>query len=561
MLSDIEIAQKNIIVPIKDVASKIGISEDNLEFYGKYKAKISMSELRRLQAKVLNEKKSGKLILVTAITPTPAGEGKSTVSIGLADGIRKIGKKSIVALREPSLGPCFGVKGGACGGGFAQIVPMEDINLHFTGDIHAISIANNLISALIDNHIQQGNELELDPRTITWKRCVDLNDRALRNITIGLGTRIDGVPRQDHFIISVASEIMAIICLSKSITELKEKISNITIGQNYKKQDIKFGQLKCTGAIASLLKDAIRPNLVQTLEKTPAFVHGGPFANIAHGCNSINATISALATGDYIITEAGFAADLGAEKFFDIKCRMHNLKPSACVIVATIRALKMHGGIAKSDLSKENLEALKLGFENLKVHIENIRKFGVEAVIAVNKFITDTDTEVKLLQDMCEQFGTKAILSEGWEKGGEGTKELATVVCEIADSGKSDFKPLYDINLPLEEKIQILAKEIYRAKNVEFEPNALKKLRTFQEQGFGNLPICMAKTQNSISHDKTLFGAPKNYTFPIRDVQLYSGAGFVVAFAGEIVQMPGLPKNPAAMNIDVNDDGVISGLF
>ncbi len=561
MLSDIEIAQKNIIVPIKDVAAKIGISEDNLELYGKYKAKISMSELRRLQAKVLNEKKSGKLILVTAITPTPAGEGKSTVSIGLADGIRRIGKKSIVALREPSLGPCFGVKGGACGGGFAQIVPMEDINLHFTGDIHAISTANNLIAALIDNHIQQGNELELDPRTITWKRCVDLNDRALRNITIGLGTRIDGVPRQDHFVISVASEIMAIICLSKSITELKEKISNITIGQNYKKQDIKFGQLKCTGAIASLLKDAIRPNLVQTLEKTPAFVHGGPFANIAHGCNSINATISALATGDYIITEAGFAADLGAEKFFDIKCRMHNLKPSACVIVATIRALKMHGGIAKADLSKENLDALKLGFENLKVHIENVRKFGVEAVIAVNKFITDTDTEVKLLQDMCEQFGAKAILSEGWEKGGEGTKELATVVCEIADSGKSDFKPLYDINLPLEEKIQILAKEIYRAKNVEFEPNALKKLRTFQEQGFGNLPICMAKTQNSISHDKTLFGAPKNYTFPIRDVQLYSGAGFVVAFAGEIVQMPGLPKNPAAMNIDVNDDGVISGLF
>lgn len=561
MLTDIEIAQKNQMLPVKEIAAKVGMTEDDFDLYGKYKAKITMAELRKLQAKVLDEKKAGKLILVTAITPTPAGEGKSTVSIGLADGMRKIGKNAVIALREPSLGPCFGVKGGACGGGYAQIVPMEDINLHFTGDIHAISIANNLIAALIDNHIQQGNELGIDPRTISWKRCVDLNDRALRNITIGLGTRLDGVPRQDHFVISVASEIMAIICLSKSISELKEKISNIIIGQNYNKENVKFGQLNCTGAIASLLKDAIRPNLVQTLEKTPAFVHGGPFANIAHGCNSINATLSALAIGDYVVTEAGFAADLGAEKFFDIKCRLNNLNPSACVIVATIRALKMHGGVAKTDLKEENLEALEKGFENLKVHIENIRKFGVEAVVAVNKFITDTDKEVELLKKLCSNFGVNAVLSEGWEKGGEGTKELAKVVCEVADSGKSNFKPLYDLNQSLESKIETLAKEIYRADHVEFEATALKKLKSFEAAGFGNLPICMAKTQNSISHDKAAIGAPSGYVFPIRDVQLYSGAGFVVAFAGEIVPMPGLPKKPAAVDIDVDDDGIISGLF
>lgn len=561
MLTDIEIAQKNEMVPIKNIAEKISVSEDSLDFYGQYKAKITMSELRKLQAKVLDEKKAGKLILVTAITPTAAGEGKSTVSIGLADGMQKIGKKAVIALREPSLGPCFGVKGGACGGGYAQVVPMEDINLHFTGDIHAISIANNLISALIDNHIQQGNELGIDPRTISWKRCVDLNDRALRNITIGMGTTIDGVPRQDHFCISVASEIMAIVCLSKSISELKERIYNITIAQTYKKEYVKFGQLKCTGAIAALLKDAIRPNLVQTLEKTPAFIHGGPFANIAHGCNSINATICALATGDYVVTEAGFAADLGAEKFFDIKCRMNNLKPSACVIVATIRALKMHGGVIKADLSKENLAALEKGFENLQVHIENIKKFGVEAVVAVNKFITDSDAEIDLLTKLCEKIGAKAVLSEGWEKGGEGAKELAKVVCEIADSGRSNFKPLYESDISLKEKIETLAKEIYRAERVEFDAAALKKLQKFEEAGFGSLPICMAKTQNSISHDKGAVGAPKGYTFPVRDVQLYSGAGFVVAFAGEIVQMPGLPKLPAALNIDVDDDGVISGLF
>ena len=561
MLTDIEIAQRNQMVPVSEVLNKIGITDDDYDLYGKYKAKITMSELRKLQTKVIDEKKGGKLILVTAITPTPAGEGKSTVSIGLADGMRKIGKNAVIALREPSLGPCFGVKGGACGGGYAQIVPMEDINLHFTGDIHAISIANNLIAALIDNHLQQGNELGIDPRTITWKRCVDLNDRSLRNITIGLGTRLDGVPRQDHFVISVASEIMAIICLSKTVSELKERISNIIIGQNYKKENVKFGELKCTGAVAALLKDAIRPNVVQTLEKTPAFVHGGPFANIAHGCNSINATLCALATGDYVITEAGFAADLGAEKFFDIKCRLNNLKPSACVIVVTIRALKMHGGVAKTELSKENLEALEKGFENLKVHIENIRKFGVESVVAINKFLTDTDAEISLLKKLCSDFGAKAVLSEGYEKGGDGTKELAETVCEIANSGNSDFKPLYELEQPLAEKIKILAKEIYRADHVEFDSSALKKLKSFEEAGYGNLPVCMAKTQNSISHDKSVFGAPRDYVFPVRDVQLYSGAGFVVAFAGEIVPMPGLPKLPAAMNIDVDDDGVISGLF
>lgn len=561
MFTDIEIAQKNQMVPVSEIASKIGLTEDDIELYGKYKAKLSMAALRKLQAKVAEPKNRGKLILVTAVTPTAAGEGKSTVSIGLADGIRKIGKKSVVALREPSLGPCFGVKGGACGGGYAQIVPMEDINLHFTGDIHAISIANNLVAALIDNHIQQGNELGIDPRTITWKRCVDLNDRALRNITIGLGGRVDGVPREDHFCISVASEIMAIVCLSSSITELKDRINKITIAQNYKKENVTFGQLKCTGAVASLLKDAIRPNLVQTLEKTPAFVHGGPFANIAHGCNSVNATLSALATGDYVITEAGFAADLGAEKFFDIKCRAAGLSPSAAVIVATVCALKMHGGVLKADLAKPNTEALKKGFENLSTHIENIAKFGVPSVVAINKFITDSDEEISLLEDLCKEKGATAVLSEGWEKGGEGTKELAKVVCDIADSGKSQFHPLYELSLPLKDKIEKLAKEIYRAKSVEFEGAALKKLKSFTDQGYGNLPICVAKTQNSISHDKTFYGAPKDYVFPIRDVQLYSGAGFVVAFAGDIMSMPGLPKLPAALNIDVDDDGVISNLF
>ena len=558
-MTDIEIAQKNKMIPVADVAAKIGITADKLENYGPYKAKITFEELRALQEKAA--KNPGKLILVTAVTPTPAGEGKSTVSIGLADGLNKIGKKTVVALREPSLGPCFGVKGGACGGGYAQIVPMEDINLHFTGDIHAISIANNLIAALIDNHLQQGNELNIDPRTISWKRCVDLNDRALRNITIGLGGRLQGVPREDHFSIAVASEIMAIVCLSRTISELKERIDRIVIGQNYARENVTFGQLKCTGAIAALLKDVIKPNLVQTLEKNPAFVHGGPFANIAHGCNSVNATLCALATGDYVVTEAGFAADLGAEKFLDIKCRAAGLKPSAVVIVATIRALKMHGGVAKADLAKPDTAALEKGFANLKTHIENVAKFGLPAVVAVNKFITDTDEEIALLEKLCRDNGSTAVLSEGWGKGGEGAAELAKVVAEIADSGKADYHPLYELDLPLADKIRTIAKEIYRAADVEFDSAALKKLKTFEENGYGKLPVCIAKTQNSISHDPKLIGAPSGYTFPVRDVQLYAGAGFVVALAGDIMTMPGLPKLPAALDIDVDDNGVISGVF
>ena len=558
-MTDIEIAQKNKMIPITQVAEKIGIKQEQLELYGPYKAKITLEELKSLQEKAA--KKPGKLILVTAVTPTPAGEGKSTVSIGLADGLNKIGKKTVVALREPSLGPCFGVKGGACGGGYAQIVPMEDINLHFTGDIHAISIANNLIAALIDNHIQQGNLLNIDPRTISWKRCLDLNDRSLRNIIIGLGGKIQGVPREDHFTIAVASEIMAIVCLSKTITELKERIDRIVIGQNYNKENITFGQLKCTGAVAALLKDVIKPNLVQTLEKNPAFVHGGPFANIAHGCNSVNATLCALASGDYVVTEAGFAADLGAEKFLDIKCRSAGLKPDAVVIVATIRALKMHGGLAKTELSGENCQALEKGFANLKTHIENISKFGLPVVVAINKFITDTDKEISLLKDLCQKIGAKAVLSEGWEKGGQGTEELAKTVAEIADSGKANYHPLYDLDLPLTEKIKTIAKEIYRAADVEFDSSALKKLKTFEEAGYGKLPVCIAKTQNSISHDPKLIGAPSGFTFPVRDVQLYAGAGFVVALAGDIMTMPGLPKAPAALNIDVDDNGIISGLF
>ncbi len=558
-MTDIEIAQKNVMEPITKIAAKIGISENQLEQYGPYKAKITFEELKVLQKKAAE--KPGKLILVTAVTPTAAGEGKSTVSIGLADGLNKIGKKTVVALREPSLGPCFGVKGGACGGGYAQIVPMEDINLHFTGDIHAISIANNLISALIDNHIQQGNALNIDPRTISWKRCVDLNDRALRNIVIGLGGRMQGVPREDHFTIAVASEIMAIVCLSKTITELKERLDKIVIAQNYNKENVKFGELNCTGAVAALLKDAIRPNLVQTLEKNPAFVHGGPFANIAHGCNSVNATLCALASGDFVVTEAGFAADLGAEKFLDIKCRSAGLKPDAVVIVATIRALKMHGGVAKADLSKVDCAALEKGFANLKTHIENIAKFGLPAVVAVNKFVTDTDEEIALLEKLCKENGAVAVLSEGWGKGSEGTKELASKVAEIAESGKAAYKPLYDLDLPLTEKIKKIATEIYRAKDVEFDSAALKKLKTFEENGYGKLPVCIAKTQNSISHDPKLIGAPAGYTFPVRDVQLYAGAGFVVALAGDIMTMPGLPKAPAALDINVDDNGVISGLF
>lgn len=557
MLTDIEIAQNAQMAPIQEIAEDLGLSKDDLDLYGNYKAKITLKKLRDLQA----SEKKGKLILVTAITPTPAGEGKSTMSIALADGIRKIGKKSCLALREPSLGPCFGIKGGACGGGYAQVVPMEDINLHFTGDIHAISIANNLIAALIDNHIQQGNALNIDARTITWKRCVDLNDRALRKIVIGLGGRMEGIPREDGFNISVASEIMAIICLSKTISELKSRLDNITIGKNFNKEPVLLKELKVSGAVAALLKDTIRPNLVQTLEKTPAFIHGGPFANIAHGCNSINATECALALGDYVVTEAGFAADLGAEKFLDIKSRIAGLHPDAVVVVATIRALKMHGGVQKSELNQSNVEALKKGFENLKTHIENLGKFKVPVVIAINQFASDTEEEIKALEAECKAINTSVVLCQGHARGGEGAKELAEKVCAVCDSGISQYQQLYPLEMPLEEKIRTVAKEIYRAKDVSFSDVAKKKLAEFTDMGFGNLPICVAKTQYSFSHDKNLICAPKDFIFPIQDVRLYSGAGFVVPLAGDIMTMPGLPKVPAACSIDVDDDGVITGLF
>ena len=561
MMTDIEIAQAAELLPVVQIGEKIGVGESDLDFYGKYKAKLTFDKMNGLIARASDPAKRGKLILVTAMTPTAAGEGKSTVTIALGDGLRKIGKKSVIALREPSLGPCFGIKGGACGGGHAQVIPMEDINLHFTGDIHAITAANNLIAALIDNHIQQGNPLGIDPRTISWKRCVDLNDRALRNVVIGLGGRIDGVPRESHFQISVASEIMAIVCLSKSISELKDRISKITIGETFGKRAVTFGELKCTGAVAALLKDAIRPNLVQTLEHTPAFVHGGPFANIAHGCNSINATLCALACGDYVVTEAGFAADLGAEKFMDIKCRMSGISPDAAVIVATVRALKMHGGVAKQDLGTENLTALEKGFANLRVHIENMRKFGVPVAVAVNKFISDTDAEISLVEKLCDEAGAGAVLCEGWEKGGEGAVRLAEKAVELTGK-ESHFRNIYPLDAPVEEKINALAREIYRAGSVEFDGKARKKIKALEAAGFGNLPVCMAKTQNSITHDKGVTGAPEEpYAFPVRDVQLYSGAGFIVAFAGDIVDMPGLPAAPAAMNIDVDDRGIISGLF
>lgn len=559
MLSDIEIAQKNTMKPVQEIASALGLFQNDFDLYGTYKAKLTLPAVMELQKKARSN--PAKLVLVTAITPTPAGEGKSTVSVGLGDGLNRIGKKTVIALREPSLGPCFGVKGGACGGGYAQIVPMEDINLHFTGDIHAVSITTNLIASIIDNHIQQGNQLNIDPRTISWKRCVDLNDRALRKVIVGLGGRTDGVPREDGFTIAVASEIMAILCLSRSIPELKERLGNIVIGSTYDGRMVQFKELNAVGACAALMKDAIRPNLVQTLEKNPAFVHGGPFANIAHGCNSLNATFSALALGDYVITEAGFAADLGAEKFLDIKCRLGGLTPSAVVVVATIRALKMHGGVEKANLSQPNVEAVEKGFENLKVHLENLAQFGLPTVVAVNQFVSDTQEEIDCLQSLCKKSGAQAVLCQVWEKGGEGGQDLARAVVEICEKNEGKFTFLYPDELPLTEKIEVLAKKLYRAKAVDIAPAALKKLQKFQEAGYGNLPICMAKTQNSISHNASWRGAPRDYTFPVRDVQLYAGAGFVVALAGDIMTMPGLPKVPAACSIDVDDMGNISGLF
>ena len=559
-MSDIEIAQQNKMEVIEEVASKVGLETGDLELYGQHKAKLTHQAMRRLLQRADDTSKRGKLVLVTAMTPTPAGEGKSTVTIALGDGLSRLGKRAVVALREPSLGPCFGIKGGACGGGYAQVVPMEDINLHFTGDIHAVTASTNLIAALIDNHIHQGNALSLDPRAITWRRCVDLNDRALRNTVVGLGGRVDGVPREESFCISVASEIMAILCLSRSISELKERIAAITIGEDSAHQPVRFGELGYTGAVAALLKDALRPNLVQTLEKTPAFVHGGPFANIAHGCSSLAATLCALSLGEYVVTEAGFGSDLGAEKFFDIKCAMSGLVPSAAVIVATVRALKMHGGVAKSELTHEDVEALRRGFANLRVHVENVGKFGVPCVVAINRFECDTQTELDELVHLCEAIAVDAVVCEGYAKGGAGATSLAERVVALCDEPGS-FKPLYSPSLPLAQKIECLATKIYRAARVEFDAKAAHKLASFEAQGWGALPVCVAKTQNSISHDKAALGAPSGYTFPVRDARLYSGAGFVVAFAGDIVDMPGLPRTPAAERIDVDDDGVISGLF
>jgi formate--tetrahydrofolate ligase len=556
MLSDIEISQQNQPEPIERIAEKAGLCEEDLELYGRYKAKIGFAKLRELAAEPLK----GKLILVTAITPTPAGEGKSTISIGLADALQLSRKKVMLALREPSLGPCFGLKGGATGGGYSQIVPMEDINLHFTGDIHAITAANNLLAAMIDNHIKQGNELHINPQSICWRRCLDLNDRALRNIEIAMGGSTDGLPRRDGFDISVASEIMAILCLAEDINDLKKRLSGIIIGKTYDGKYVTAGEIKAVGAMAALLKDAVRPNLVQTLAKTPALVHGGPFANIAHGCNSLIATKTALRLADYVVTEAGFGADLGAEKFFDIKCRAGGLEPAAVVLVATVRALKMHGGVDKDKLGEENPEALRKGFANLKIHLENLAKFGVPAVTAINRFATDSTAEITLLQELCAEAGVTAVTATCWENGGKGALALAFEVCRAVEE-PNGFGPLYDDNLPLKEKISLIAKEIYRAGEVTFSDKALSKLAEFESQGYGKLPVCIAKTQNSISDDPKRKGAPQGYNFTVNDVRLSAGAGFVVALAGNILTMPGLPQHPAAERIDVDENGVISGLF
>ena len=556
MLSDIEISQQNQPEPIGRIAEKAGLCEEDLELYGRYKAKIGFAKLCELAAKPLK----GKLILVTAITPTPAGEGKSTISIGLADALQLSRKKVMLALREPSLGPCFGLKGGATGGGYSQIVPMEDINLHFTGDIHAITAANNLLAAMIDNHIKQGNELHINPQSICWRRCLDLNDRALRNIEIAMGGSTDGLPRRDGFDISVASEIMAILCLAEDINDLKKRLSAIIIGKTYDGKYVTAGEIKAVGAMAALLKDAIRPNLVQTLAKTPALVHGGPFANIAHGCNSLIATKTALRLADYVVTEAGFGADLGAEKFFDIKCRAGGLEPAAVVLVATVRALKMHGGVDKDKLGEENTEALRKGFANLKIHLENLAKFGVPTVAAINRFATDSTAEITLLQELCAEAGVTAVTATCWENGGKGALALAFEVCRAVEEPYG-FGPLYDDNLPLKEKISLIAKEIYRAGGVTFSDKAVSKLAEFESQGYGKLPVCIAKTQNSISDDPKRKGAPQGYNFTVNDVRLSAGAGFVVALAGNILTMPGLPQHPAAERIDVDENGVISGLF
>ena len=556
MLSDIEIAQQAKMQKITDVAAKLGISEDDIELYGKYKAKLSYDLIRRVK-----DKKDGKLILVTAITPTPAGEGKSTTTVGLAQGLAKLGKKVIVALREPSLGPCMGIKGGAAGGGYSQVVPMEDINLHFTGDFHAITSAHMLLAAMLDNHIQQGNALNIDPRRIAWKRVVDMNDRELRNIVVGLGGKAHGVPRQDGFDITVASEVMAILCLASSLHDLKERLAKIIVAYDYSGNPVTAGQIKAQGAMAALLKDAVKPNLVQTLENVPAIIHGGPFANIAHGCNSVMATQTGLKLADYTITEAGFGADLGAEKFFDIKCRYAGLKPDATVIVATVRALKMHGGVPKTDLKTPNVEAVKKGLVNLEKHIENVKKFGVPCVVAINIFAQDTAEELEAVREHCAKHGVNVALSDVFAKGGEGGIDLAKEVIALADSGESKFAPIYPLDMSLKGKIETIAKEIYGADGVNYTKEADKALKEFEELGYGNLPICMAKTQYSFSDDPALLGRPSGFKITIRNCRIAAGAGFIVVLTGDVMTMPGLPKVPAAEKIDVSDDGVISGLF
>lgn len=556
MKSDIEIAQEAELVHIKEVAEKLGINEDELEFYGKYKAKIS-DELWES----VKDREDGKLVLVTAINPTPAGEGKTTTSIGLGEAMALLGKKAVLALREPSLGPCFGIKGGAAGGGYAQVVPMEDLNLHFTGDFHAITSANNLLAALLDNHIQQGNQLGIDPRQVVWKRCMDMNDRALRNIVIGLGSKMDGMVREDHFIITVASEIMAVLCLADNMEDLKRRLGRIIVAYSFDGTPITADDLHATGSMAALLKDAIKPNLIQTLEHNPGIVHGGPFANIAHGCNSVRATKTALKLGDIAITEAGFGADLGAEKFFDIKCRKAGLKPDAVVLVATIRALKYNGGVPKADLAKEDLESLKKGIVNLEKHIENLQKFGVPVVVTLNSFVTDTKEEIAFVENFCKERNCEFALSEVWEKGGEGGIELAKKVLDTLDHKEAHFKPLYDDEMSLMDKIKTIATEIYGADDVTYSKAALKELKHIEEMGMGNFPVCMAKTQYSLSDDASKLGRPTGFTVNVREVYVSAGAGFVVAITGSIMTMPGLPKVPAANNIDVTNDGVITGLF
>ena len=556
MKTDIEIAQEAVMKPIQDVAAQLDIPTDELEFYGKYKAKLSDELWDRVK-----DKPNGKLILVTAINPTPAGEGKTTTTVGLGQAFAKLGKKAVIALREPSLGPCFGIKGGAAGGGYAQVVPMEDLNLHFTGDFHAITSANNLLAAMLDNHIKQGNALNIDTNQIVWKRCMDMNDRVLRNIVVGLGRPVDGVVREDHFIISVASEIMAILCLADNMKDLKERLGRIIVAYNYDGEPVYAKDIQAVGSMAALLKDAIKPNIIQTVENTPALVHGGPFANIAHGCNSVRATRTGLKIADYCITEAGFGADLGAEKFMDIKCRMAGLKPDAVVLVATVRALKYNGGVAKEDLGAENLEALKKGIANLEKHIENVSKFGVPCVVTLNRFVSDTDAELAFVKEFCEERGCDFALSEVWENGGEGGIALAEKVLNTLENKESHYAPLYQAEQPIKDKIEIIAKEIYGAGSVSYAPAASQAIARLEKLGYGDLPVCMAKNQYSLSDDPKLLGCPKDFPINIREVYVSAGAGFVVAITGTVMTMPGLPKHPAAEGIDVNEDGVITGLF